>query len=124
MTRARETSENERLAKAWVNFDGTFGTSPFTEANGGIRSAFNVSSVTDIQTGWYQVNFTNIMQDNAYVAIVSAKSVLVNAVAFNSTAALAAQTTSSLQVVGVPAGDTSSYAGQRIDTDVVNVVIF
>ena len=37
MTRARETSENARQAKAWVNFDGTFGTSPFTEANGGIR---------------------------------------------------------------------------------------
>ena len=56
MTRARETSENARLAKAWVNFNGTFGTSPFTEANGGIRAAFNVTSVTDDGVGRYSIN--------------------------------------------------------------------
>ena len=44
MTRARHTSETARQAKAWVNFDGTFATSPFTEANGGIRDSFNVDS--------------------------------------------------------------------------------
>ena len=42
-------------AKAWVNFDGTFGTSPFTEANNGIRDAFNVSSVIDNGQGDYTV---------------------------------------------------------------------
>ena len=40
-------TEKGQLCKAWVNFDGTFGTSPFTEANGGIRDSFNVSSITD-----------------------------------------------------------------------------
>ena len=53
-------------AKAWVNFDGTFGSSPFTVANGGIRAAFNVSSVTDNGTGDYTVNFTNAMPDANY----------------------------------------------------------
>ena len=56
-------------AKAWVNFDGTFGTSPFTTANGGIRAAFNVSSVTDIALGQYTANFTNAMPDTNYAAV-------------------------------------------------------
>jgi len=66
MTRARETSENARQAKAWVNFDGTFETSPFTEANGGIRDSFNVTSVTDRGTGRYTVNLTNAMASANY----------------------------------------------------------
>ena len=66
MTRARETSENARQAKAWVNFDGTFGSSPFTLANGGIRSAFNVSSVADLGTGHYDINFEQSFANNYY----------------------------------------------------------
>lgn len=66
MTRARETSENARQAKAWVNFDGTFATSPFTEANGGIRDSFNVGSVTDNGTGDYTINFTNAFASKNY----------------------------------------------------------
>ena len=69
MTRARETSENARLAKAWVNFNGAFGTSPFTEANGGIRSSFNVSSVTDNGVGEYTINMTNPMSDSNYTIL-------------------------------------------------------
>ena len=59
-------------AKAWVNFDGTFGTSPFTVANGGIRAAGNVSSVTDNGTGDYTVNFTTAMTDANYATVCSA----------------------------------------------------
>lgn len=66
MTRARETSENARQAKAWVNFDGTFGSSPFTLANGGMRSAFNVSSITDNGTGDYTINFTTAFPDSNF----------------------------------------------------------
>lgn len=66
MTRARETSENARQAKAWVNFDGTFGSSPFTIANGGIRGSFNVSSIIDNGVGIYTINFTNPMEDADY----------------------------------------------------------
>lgn len=58
-------------AKAWVNFDGTFGTSPFTIANGGIRDAFNVSSVTDNGTGQYTVNFSNALPDTNYAAVIT-----------------------------------------------------
>ena len=56
-------------AKAWVNFNGNFGTSPFTEDNGGIRSAFNVSSVTDNGTGDYTVTFASAMSSVNYCPI-------------------------------------------------------
>ena len=48
-------------AKAWVNFDGT-GTVA-------IRRAFNVSSITDIGTGAYTVNFTTAMPDTNYSVV-------------------------------------------------------
>jgi len=57
MTRAREKSETVRQAKAWVNFNGEFSTSPFTEENGGIRNSFNISTISDEGIGTYKVNF-------------------------------------------------------------------
>jgi len=72
MTRARHTSENARQAKAWVNFDGRFATSPFTEANGGIRGSFNVTSVTDDGTGIYTINLTNALEDANFTVVGSA----------------------------------------------------
>ena len=45
-------------ARAWVNFAGTGTVS--------IRAAVNVSSVTDLGTGNYRVNFTTAMTDNRY----------------------------------------------------------
>ena len=72
-TSAAHSSTPEEIAqgraKAWVNFDGTFGSSPFTEANGGIRNSFNVSSVTDNSSGDYTINFTNDMQNVNYSAV-------------------------------------------------------
>ena len=51
-------------ARAWVNFNGT-GTPA-------IRGSGNVSSITDVNTGRYKVNFTTNMQDTNYaVAIAS-----------------------------------------------------
>jgi hypothetical protein len=44
--------------RAWVNFNGT-GTV-------GIRASGNVSSITDVGTGFYDVNFTNAMPDLHY----------------------------------------------------------
>lgn len=65
MTRARETSENARLAKAWVNFNGT-GTVVR-------RSWFNVSSITDNNTGDYTINFENgFASSDDYTACVTA----------------------------------------------------
>ena len=50
--------------KAWVNFNGT-GTVA-------IREAYNVSSITDLGTGLYVVNFITAMLDRNYSALVSA----------------------------------------------------
>ena len=50
-------------AKAWVNFNG--------QGTVAIRSAFNVSSITDVATGNYQVNFTNAMPDANFAANAS-----------------------------------------------------
>ena len=50
-----------RIAKAWCNFDGT-GTPA-------IRASYNCSSITDIGTGKYKVNFSTGMTDEGnYVA--------------------------------------------------------
>ena len=50
-----------RVAKAWCNFDGT-GTPA-------IRGSYNCSSITDIDTGKYKVNFSTGMSDEGnYVA--------------------------------------------------------
>jgi len=46
--------------RAWVNFDGT---------NTTIRGSGNVSSITDIGTGQYAVNFTTAMPDNDYSVV-------------------------------------------------------
>ena len=64
-------TEVGQFCRAWVNFDGTFGTSPFTEANGGIRDSFNVTSVTDNGTGDYTITFTNAMSSANYVVTTS-----------------------------------------------------
>lgn len=67
-------TEIGQLVKVWVNFDGTFGSSPLTEANGGIYDSFNVTSVTDNGTGDYTVTFTNAMADTNYAVALSAAS--------------------------------------------------
>ena len=46
--------------KAWVNFDGT---------TAGIRASENVTSITDIATGKYEVNFTNAFEDTNYACV-------------------------------------------------------
>tara|TARA_R100000388_G_scaffold71454_1_gene51747 strand:+ start:745 stop:1155 length:411 start_codon:yes stop_codon:yes gene_type:complete len=56
-------------AKAWVHFDGTFGSSPFTVGNGGIYDSYNVSSVTDSGTGLYVVNMSITMANINYVVV-------------------------------------------------------
>ncbi len=51
--------------RAWVNFNG--------QGTVAIRASGNVSSITDLGTGRYQVNFTTAMPDGNYaVNIVSA----------------------------------------------------
>ena len=49
------------MCRAWVNFNGT-GTVA-------IRASGNVSSITDLNTGKYQVNFSTSMPDASYSAV-------------------------------------------------------
>jgi hypothetical protein len=53
------------IAKAWVNFDSSSGSSCV------IGTSFNVSSVTYNATGDYTVNFITAMPDANYSAIVN-----------------------------------------------------
>ena len=55
-----DNSENYKC-RAWVNFNGTGVVS--------IRASGNVSSVTDVTTGTYQINFTNAFADASYSAV-------------------------------------------------------
>ena len=48
-------------AKAWVNFNGT--------STVAIRGSFNVSSITDLGTGLYNVNFATALVDANYSAV-------------------------------------------------------
>jgi hypothetical protein len=59
------TTEQTRIAKAWVNFDGTLAT-PITP-----RASYNVSSVTKNGTGDYTVNFATAMADANYSLNIS-----------------------------------------------------
>ena len=52
------TDQQQGLAKAWVNFNGT-GTVA-------IRDSFNVTSITDNGTGDYTINFTNALANANY----------------------------------------------------------
>ena len=47
------TTNQTRLAKAWVNFNGS-GTVQ-------IRSSYNISSITDQASGFYVANFSTAM---------------------------------------------------------------
>jgi hypothetical protein len=79
------TSASPMVAKAWVNFDGTFATSPFTIANGGIRSAYNVSSITDDGAGSYIINFSSgtfVDSDYCYLISLEVNAQGVNAAAY------------------------------------------
>ena len=51
---------DQRMAKAWVNFNGT--------STVAIRSSYNVSSITDSGTGDYTANFAVAMANTNYAA--------------------------------------------------------
>jgi hypothetical protein len=53
------------IAKAWINFNGTSGSTS-------IRASFNVSSITRNGAGDYTVNFTTAMPDANYAVHITA----------------------------------------------------
>lgn len=52
-----------RLATVWVEFDGTGAVA--------IRDQFNVTSITDLGTGDYQINYTAALADTDYSALAT-----------------------------------------------------
>mgnify|MGYP003659360304 FL=1 len=54
---------DQRMAKAWVDFNGT-GTVA-------IRGSYNVSSITDNSTGNYSVNFATNMSNTNYATVTN-----------------------------------------------------
>tara|TARA_R110000782_G_scaffold184080_1_gene274304 strand:+ start:367 stop:750 length:384 start_codon:yes stop_codon:yes gene_type:complete len=55
---------DQRMAKAWVNFNGTVAGS--VSGTVAINSAYNVSSITDNATGDYTITFTTAMANANY----------------------------------------------------------
>jgi hypothetical protein len=93
--------------RAWVNFNGT-GTVA-------INASGNVSSITDLGTGTYNVNFTTAMPDANYSAQQSTGDASLGRLAFGYQAV---PTTTVYQVV------TTTFAGSNFDPTFVAVAIF
>jgi hypothetical protein len=104
------------IAKAWVNFNGT-GTVA-------IRDSFNVSSITDLGTGSYAVNFTTAMPNANYSTNVTAGFTagvggLIGVANFSRAADVTVAPTTSAVTVSTVAG-----GGTGTDTVYVNVSVF
>ena len=98
-------------AKAWVNFNGT-GTVA-------IRASGNVSSITDLGTGVYTVNFTTAMADANYATTLATGLNASNG--FNISSPLIAPTNS---VRVYTYGAVGTGAGAYLDTSEIDVSIF
>jgi hypothetical protein len=98
-------------AKAWVNFNGT-GTVA-------IRAGFNVSSITDVNTGQYRVNFTTNMPDANYCTVISATNNIGTSAGFSSFDSNN-QSVSQTNLIFIADPSTSV----TYDAAVVNVVVF
>ncbi len=61
-----------QTCRAWVNFDGT-GTVA-------IRASYNVSSITDLGVGSYEINMTSALSDANYSVVGASTSVVGTAV--------------------------------------------
>jgi len=62
---------DKRMAKVWVNFNGT--------STVAIRSSYNVSSITDISTGEYRINFATALANTNFCLSTNANPTATNA---------------------------------------------
>ena len=101
-------------AKAWVDFNGT-GTVA-------IRESGNVSSITDISTGCYHVNFATALPDANYAVSLNCGNpgtyISQGSYGVTSGGTEVAPTTTGVRVV------TLSFGGGIVDTKYTSVVIF
>tara|TARA_R110000787_G_scaffold169761_1_gene282429 strand:+ start:388 stop:759 length:372 start_codon:yes stop_codon:yes gene_type:complete len=96
---------DKRMAKAWVNFNGT-GTVA-------IRDDYGVSSITDYGTGDFNINFSTNMSNNSYTFSCAGSYVTIGSVNAQSEI-----TTSALRL------RTTDGAGNNGDKEFVCVQIF
>ena len=110
MTRARETSENARQAKAWCTFNG---------GQNSIADSFNVSSVTDATAtaGQYTLSFENNMKDANYTVVSSASITTDGRVA---TVWPGSKAVGSVNIYGLPSYGSIAY----IDIGNMDIAIF
>jgi len=98
--------------RAWVNFDGT-GT-PSIRADG------NVSSITDVAQGLYNVNFSSNMPDADYASVVTSGPNATNSPRTNAsgTGTIVAPTTSQFRI------RICSESGSELDVDYIHAAVF
>lgn len=99
--------------KAWVNFNGTGAVA--------VRASYNVSSVIDINTGEYQVVFTNALADANFCTVVTVKAQDNNTIGSSNNTTIpgtAVRTTGSVLVFA------SNSSSTRVDAAIANVAVF
>lgn len=118
MTATRELStlvtDETRLVRAWVNFNGT-GTVA-------IRASFNVSSITDLGVGTYALNFQSSMNDTNYAAIATAG--IGTTLGVNDTSVLSRVVTNGFQINSFTIGFVNSAQTAFVDAATIGVAIF
>ena len=97
---------DQRMASAWVNFNGT-GTVA-------IRDSYNVSSITDITTGQYLVNFTTSTSNSNYSCALGSNASVTNQGGFNRIL------TFNRYYVQIRHYEN----GQQVDTDIMSAIVF
>lgn len=93
-------TENGKLCRAWVNFNGTGAVA--------IRSSFNISSITDNGTGNYTINFINALSDANFSAIFAGSETVNFGTGSRIFTAHRTETTSSVRTESV-GGDGSAF---------------
>ena len=123
MTRARETSENARLAKAWVVFDGRFSTGI---AAGNVDVSFNVSSVVENSVCTYTVNFDTAMSSDHYPVAFAHDDGYATSVGHIMDCRVTAHSTSSIQMQTIVdrAGTTPVVPSAGGEAQFISVIIF
>lgn len=97
--------------RAWVNFNGTSTPS--------IRASGNVSSITDVGTGVFTINFTNAMPDTSYSTVIAAQDTSSGGgEGVNTSIQSTAYTTSAITI------NQYSFSGSYVDLTTMCVAIF
>ena len=102
-----------RVAKAWINFNGS-GTVA-------IRDSYNFSSLTDDGTGLYKANFSTVMSDTNYSFVVESCGTLSGINSENGFTNHARRAAMSTDYIGI---GTSARDGVFYDATIVMAQVF